>query len=187
MNKNYCKIEHKWCKYCKRGRCAYCDKELAKVTRCPRLTEIETVRFYELLKSVKFEDVFASIMKWFKNQENSIEGYRKVFNTLLDMTPKKHNLTDLFINVEKVVEDDIEWLDVSGYTFDKKKHYSIEFESWNDWVSMFVTKETLDSLTTEEIVGACLWEMTYFGFDEGEVVETYGKILESVAECMGKK
>lgn len=187
MNKNYCKIEHKWCKYNKKSHCTYCGKELAEVTRCPRLAEIETVRFYELLKSVKFEDVFASITKWFKNQENSIEGYRKVFNTLLGMTPKKHSLTDLFINIDKVVEQDDEWLNVSGYTFDMKKHYSIEFESWINWVSMFVTQETLDSLTVEEIVGASLWEMTYWGFDESKVVENYGKILESVAECMDKK
>lgn len=187
MNKNYCKIEHKWCKYSKRCRCAYCNKELTEVSRCPRLTEIETVRFYELLKSVKFEDVFMSITKWFKDQENSIEGYRKVFNVLLDMTPRKHNLTDLLINVEKVAERDSEWLEVSGYTFDKKKHYSIEFEPWINWVSMFVTQETLDNLTAEEIVGASLWEMTYWGFEEDKVVENYGKLLESVAECMGKK
>ena len=185
MNKRYCNIEHKWCKYNKKGNCMYCDMLLTDVKRCPRLAEIETVRFSEMLKTVKFDDVFAAITKWFTDQEKSIEGYRKVFNALLGMTPKKHNLTDMFINVDKVVEEDgSEWLNVDGYTFDMKKYYSIEFEPWINWVSMFVTQSTLDSLTTEEIVGAALYEMTWWGFDENSAINNYNKIVESVNECM---
>ena len=186
MNKKYCNIEHKWCKYNKKGYCMYCDTLLTDVKRCPRLAEIETVRFSEILKTVKFDDVFATITKWFKDQEKSIEGYRNVFNTLLEMTPMKHNLTDLFINVEKVVEEDGEWLNVDGYTFDMKKHYSIEFEPWVNWVSMFVTQETLDNFTMEEICGAALYEMTWWGFDENTVIDNYNKIIESANECMNK-
>lgn len=184
MHKNYCKIEHKWCKYNKKGLCNYCNEKLASISRCPRLTEIETVRFYDLLKKVTFNEVFASITKWFTGQEKSIEGYRNVFNTLLAMTPKKHNLTDLFLNVEKVIEDDgEEWLNIDGITFDKKNHYGIEFEPWIDWISMFITQETLDSFSPEEIVGAAMWEMTFFGFTENHINDERQKLIDSAKEC----
>lgn len=187
MGKNYCKIEHKWCKYNKRGCCTYCNKNLTEVPRCPRLSEIETVRFYSLLKKVTFDDIFSAITSWFKNQEKEIEGYHDVFNTLLCMTPKKHNLSDLFINVERVVEPDgTQWLNVDGQTFDKKKTYGIEFEPWVEWVSMFVTQETLDNFSVAEIVGAALWEMTFYGFKERDVMIQREKLHEAIEETIEK-
>lgn len=187
MGKNYCKIEKKWCKFLKKDICTYCFANISDVTRCPRLKEIETIRLIDILKKVNFEVVFACICKWYNNQEKSKEGYREVFNKLLQMTPKKHNLSDLFINVEKqkdeFSEENTEYLDTDGIDMSNGKRYGIEFMPWIDWISMFITKETLDSITNEEIVAACLYEMTFFGFEEEKVKNELDKMIESVEEC----
>ncbi len=164
--------------------CVWCNRNIFDVSRCPRLSEIETVRFSELLKKVKFGDVFASICKWTPDQAKSFEGYKDVFNKIRKMIPQKHDLSDLFINVELVKDDKYgNWLNVDGYTFDMKKHYSIEFCPWKEWVSMFVTQNTLDSFTPEEIVGACLYEMTFYGFNEKTIEEEKNKIFGAIEEC----
>lgn len=164
--------------------CAWCNKNISDVSRCPRLSEIETVRFSELLKKVKFGDVFASICKWTPDQDQSFEGYKEVFNKIRKMVPQKHDITDLFINVDLVKDDEFgDWLNVTGETFDKKKNYGIEFCPWKEWVSMFVTQKTLDTLTPEDIVGACLYEMTFYGFNEETVEEQEKKIYDAVEEC----
>lgn len=102
------------------------------------------------------------------------------------MSPKRHKLDDLFIEVRIVKEtDDNDWLNVSGVKVLGKSttKYGIEFEPWRDWISSFITQETLDSLEKEDIVAACLYEMTFFGFEEQRVQDEKNKIFNSIEEC----
>lgn len=186
MGKSYCKIEHKWCKGLKKGVCTWCNKSITKVPRCPRLTEIETVRFATIVASVDFDKVFDIIATQYPDQADGREKYNEVFNRIHSMTPLKHNLTDIIINIEKVTEDDKTWYDVHGKVHNKPYRYSIEFDPWINWISYFVSQTTLDSLTYEEIVAHCLWEMTYYGFDEKTIQDTKKDLIESVEECKRK-
>ena len=167
MGKLYCKVEKKWCKALKRGVCTICSMNINEVCRCPRLEEIETIRFYDLLKTVRWEDVSMTIQRLDPDQIPNIPNYEGVFNKLMGMTPLKHRLTDLFINITRVAEDNGNyWLDVDGIDIRTKHRYGIEFCRWIEWVSMFITQETLDEFSPEEIIASCLWEMTFFGFTE---------------------
>lgn len=188
MGKNYCKVEKKWCKLLKRDICAQCNKKIDEVDRCPRLKEIETTRFIDILKRVQFEPVFETLCKWYEDQEKSKNGYREVFEKLLQMTPKKHELSDLFIRVRKTKDlfdegSDKVYLDTDGVNMQNGKQYGIEFVPWHDWISMYITSESLATLTNEEIVASCLFEMTFFGFDEKEIREEVDKMKNSVEEC----
>ena len=185
MGKNFCKVEWKWCKHLKHnGVCAYCGNEICGLTICPRIKEIETTRFHEVLKAVEFENVFPFICQ-FPDQEKNREGYENVFNTIRAMTPKRHRLTDLYIDVEKWSDGT---LDVCGNDIisSKNQHYAIEFVPWVDWVSMFITKRTLDSLSYEEIVAACLFEMTFFGFEESDIQAQEDKLEKAFEELKEK-
>lgn len=190
MGKNFCKVDKKWCKYLRRGICNFNNTSLKYVCRCPRLYEIETVRLSELIKEVEFNSVFTHIYNWYVSQRKCSKSYYYVFNRLLSMTPKKHNLDDLFIDVSIFIEGDKEFPDVSGVNIinkqDKKK-YGLEYIRWNDWISMFITKETLSIYTKEEIVAACLYEMTFYGFDEDTIKASEEELFETVKEVVDKK
>lgn len=187
MGKTFCKIEKKWCKYLKHDICHYSDENIDLISRCKRLKDIETRRLSDILKEVEFEDVFTALCHWYSDQEGSKEGYRKVFNTISSMRPKKHNLNDLFIDITKAIDeyDNSEYIDVSGtYVIGHdNKSYGIEFCNWNDWISMFITQESIDTFTNEEIVAGCLYEMTFFGFEEEKVKEEEKKLISSIEEA----
>lgn len=172
MSKKFCKVDKKWCKFLKRGICNFCNTKLVFVNRCPRLRLIETTRLYELMKVVNFSSVFTYIYNWYESQRGNSKLYYYVFYKCCLMRPKKHNLTDLFINIELSEECGIP--SVSGVKIINKDNisYGLEFFKWNDWVSMFITKETLDNFSPEEIVAACLYEMTFYGFNE-DVIQEY--------------
>lgn len=190
MGKLYCNIESKWCKGLKRGVCTWCGKPIDEVSRCPRLEKIETVRFSDLLKQVNFNDVFAAITKWFPDQNECFDGYSDVFNQVRYLEPGRHYLNDLYIDITVTNEDGSSWLDVHGIELNKQKMYGIEFRSWQDWISMFITKETLETLTPEEIVGACLYEMTFFGFNESKIndmTETINASVEAMMKLQNNK
>ncbi len=190
MGKLYCKVEHKWCKYLKRGVCTYCNTELCSVCRCPRLAEIETIRFADIIRQTNFNDVWSVLVKHYPDQCNGKAAYERVYNSLLLMTPRKHNLTDMFIRIARQPADkycDHDWYDVHGIQLDKPIHYGIEFLPWINWVSMFITNDTLEILHPAEITAHCLWEMTFCGFTEDIVDNHLKEIEKSIEECINKK
>ena len=180
MGKNFCKVENKWCKLLRRGVCKEANAELDKVSKCPRVTKIETTTLYALLREVKFEDVFARVCHYFDSQKGSKEGYYNAFIELMEKKVHKHNLNDLFISVVFVNEDGEDYLNIDGIDIKNGKHYGIEFCPWEDWVSMFIQQETLDTLSKEDIVAGCLYEMTFFGFTEKRVMGERKKLEESI-------
>ena len=189
MGKTFCKVENKWCKFLKRGTCTYCNSSLGEVSRCPRVAEIETTRLLDILKTVSFDDVFSALCKWFPNQgqEDCFEDYKKVMDILLSKKPKKHNLDDMFITIDKVIEDGREYLDVLGLDHIRNKKYAIEFVPWADWISMYITQETLDTLSNEEIAAGCLYEMTFNGFSEEDITDKKNRMINSLIEIKNER
>ena len=163
-------------------------KSIKKFTSCPRLAEIETIRFSQLLHYVNFEIVFESLLRQYPDQKENKEGYEKVFNYLLTLKPKPHRIGDLYISVEKYEEEGDTGLDVTGvdirYPEDKRPSYAIEFMPWVDWISMFIDKKTLENIPIHLLVAACLYEMTWFGFEERDIQNMKDKMINSVKKSM---
>lgn len=186
MGKNYCVVENKWCKFLRRGVCGVAKCELCKISKCPRIAEIETSTLYDLIREVSFEDVFSRICFYYPSQCDSKVGYENAFNELLGKKQNKHLLGDLFIEVEIIEDEDEYYLEVTGVNTKSGVHYAIELCEWTDWLTMFITKETLDRLSKEDIVAGCLYEMTFFGFSEKSVMEQLNKMENAYKEMRNK-
>lgn len=186
MGKNYCEVENKWCKFLRRGVCDIAKCELCKVSKCPRIAEIETVTLYDLIREVNFNEVFSRVCFYFPSQCDRKEGYERAFNELLGKKCGKHRIDDLFIEVKIVEENKNKYLDVSGVNAKSGVHYGLALCKWSDWLTMFITKETLDRLSKEDIVAGCLYELTFFGFSENKVLETKDKMMDDVKKMKNK-
>ena len=179
MGKKFCRVGDKWCRYLKKEDCKFNNKSLTNIIECPRIEAIRTKTLHDLLQGVNFEDVFVELLKWFSNQENNKEGYRKVFDTLLEKSTRKHELGDLFIEVKEVESEG--YLNISGVYRDREyPKYSLEFSPWEDWITLFITKNTLEKLSKETIVAACLFEMTFHGFTEKEIMTKLEELEGSI-------
>ena len=187
MGKNFCKIGSKWCKYLRRGYCDFSHTSTESLAKCPRISQLETIQFADLLKSVEFETVFSRLLFYFPREERSKEGYKEVFETLLNIKPTPMiNLNSIFIKVsyQKDFFDDKKYIDVSGVQVFNSTNikYGIEFCPWKEWVSMYITQDSLDNFTKEDIVAACLYELTFFGFTDSAVQTEAKKLQESYEE-----
>lgn len=187
MGKNFCKIGSKWCKFCRRGNCDFSHTPTESLANCPRIEAIKTTNLSTLVNAVNFEDVFTRLCMYFPSQTVNRNGYEDVFNLIKTFAPKEMtNLNDLFIVVDacKEDDDDHEYLNVSGISLSNPdKYYGIEFTPWRDWVSMNITKETLNTLSKEDIVAGCLYEMTFFGWTEDEPQQKLQELKDSIEEC----
>ena len=171
MGKFYCTVEGKWCKLLRKNKCKVTGLELDDIDRCPRVKSIETVRFSDLLREVDFDNVYKRLVKWFPDQTDRLEQFRSVYEDLIERKPGIHHLDDFFIEVTEWKDGSCSTLDISGKKPNGKIRYGIEFYPWDDWVSMFITQDTLDKLSKEDIVAGCLYEMTYFGWTDEMVME----------------
>ena len=172
MGKNYCKVGHKWCKMCSHGRCGYgnAQTDVKTIKDCPKRAAERTVSFKELLKKTPFEDVMGAMVKYWPDQQGSIEGYRNVYKTMLE---RKSQMVHGF---------HICGVYVDGYPVMvcKQKgspiHYSCDGFKWGEINYMDVDKETLDRMPKEDIICGVLFEMTFNGFTEEDVEEFFDDI-----------
>lgn len=182
IRKKYCDVGKKWCKFLRKGVCNFSGCELCDIVKCPRIAEIETVTLYDLIREVNFDEVFSRVCFYYPSQSNGREGYENAFNELLDKKQKKHCIGDLFIEVIIEEDDDENYLDVCGLNIQNGNRYAIELCQWSDWVTMFITKETLDRLSKEDIIAGCLYEMTFFGFSEKVVLDKLEVLVNGIKE-----
>lgn len=197
MGKSFCKIETKWCKYCKRNKCCFSNNgvrtPLSEIHRCPKREATRTVRLKDYLADCDFNGVMEAMIKYYPEEVKNEYGYLGVLNRLNSMKAKK---TDWFIKVEHVHEDardtqwgridESDWLNVTGIA-PNSKEFAIEFDPWDLWLGMNICQTTLNSLTKNEIIAGILYEMTFSGFTEERINEEKQKIIDSFEEIKKMK
>ncbi len=62
--------------------------------------------------------------------------------------------------------------------------YGLEFTDWAEWLDMEIEPETLSRYAEVDIIGHCLWEMTFFGYSQ-EDIEKAVEELERERESEG--
>ena len=187
MGKNYCKVGHKWCKMCHHGQCGYgnVQTDIKSIKDCLKRASERTISFKELLLKTPFDDVMRSMVKYWPDQQRSIEGYRNVYNTMLEH--KSQMIHGFYIcgKIEKFSDGEcpVMLCKQKGYPI----CYSCDGFKWDEINYMDVDKETLDRMSKEDIICGVLYEMTFNGFTEVRVEEFFNELqqrFEEMKECI---
>ena len=95
-----------------------------------------------------------------------------MFSTLRTLRPR---LSELDIVIDDVEDEGGEaWIDVSGRSGEEL--VAIEFVDWAEWLGMVIDGPTSGRYTPTEILAHCVWEMSFFGFDEETIREKWSEI-----------
>lgn len=183
MSKNYCKVDHKWCKFCKKLKscmsCSYKDTAPLNVIRkCPKRLERETISLKKMLSDTNFYDIMTAMFESHPDEKKNIIGYFDVYKSII--TYKKGIKTNGMLRCKKETWDNGYCVEIYGVF--NHKVYAIDFLRWSEWVNMNVEKDTLESFTSEEICAAALYEMTFHGYTEEKVEKEYSYLEKSFEE-----
>ena len=141
------------------------------------------MRLKDLVMQVDYENLepaIAAAFAFYHLECNKKTNWRKVFDTLRSMEPAQKDMT------LRVVPGD-----VSGY-YDEKtlaEHpdyqdvlYSLTTTPWCEWLGMEVDADTLKNMSAEDILGNCIYEMTWWGYDEETIKRNYEEELGRMGE-----
>ncbi|MFJ6209216.1 DUF6557 family protein [Lysinibacillus sp. NPDC092081] len=133
----------------------------------------------DLVLLTPFDKVWEKIVLHYPNR---IEENFRVLYEKLHIIDLKDNYSNLFIYINAFENDENDendepvfqssfdennkslYFDVSGRD-DDHIGYSLVGNSFNEWLNFYIDSDTLDSMSVESILAHCLWEMTYFGYD----------------------
>jgi hypothetical protein len=143
------------------------------------------MKFKDLIDKYAWDDAQAALLRLYPDEEKSIEGYQQVYEALRSLSPAE---TKMRICIESVTSDldgetyedvsgkdgrtrreaspEVDWNDEQG---NKEESFGIEFTDWAEWLGMEIDAETAARYSELEIIGHCLWEMTFFGYTQEKI------------------
>lgn len=157
------------------------------------------MKFKDLIDKYKWDDVYSTFMQLYPDQEKNIEGYKRVFEELRTLKPVE---TKMCIVIEDVFDeyDKEYYAHVSGKdgTLNKESDperfkddevgnqevlYAIEFTDWAKWLAMEIEQESLSKYSELDIIGHCLWEMTFYGFTQEKMKKQLAQLEKEAEEA----
>lgn len=140
-----------------------------------------------VLSCTRWSDV-AQALRTYYDLEDLI-NYERVYYELHILAPEDSSGFQIEINAFEE-DDDTERKIDNCEVFGKSDHeyyftvsglkngesYSIDLLSWEEWLAMIVSPETLKQYLPEEVVAHCLWEMTFCGYTQEEIRSFFAKI-----------
>ncbi|HUT80333.1 MAG TPA: DUF6557 family protein [Candidatus Bathyarchaeia archaeon] len=122
----------------------------------------------DLITKFSWDEIKTRIIELYPDQEINIDLYERVFNTLKTL---EIHFDDRKIQLllEKVFQEDEEWIDVTGYIEGEEFRYSLQFFRWENWLGLEIFSKTLEFLPEIDILVHSLWEMTFSGFTQEDI------------------
>ncbi|NHE58800.1 DUF6557 family protein [Cyclobacterium plantarum] len=143
--------------------------------------------FHELIRRQRWLSIETELNRLYPDQEEQIDAYREVFNQLLEMKPDPSS--DIVIRLTEIREEDENYVDVDGYHADGRVDplsgndgLAREFTPWDIWLGMKVDERAFKEFTELEIIAYCLYEMTFFSFDQEEIAEQLEDLNKTMEE-----
>lgn len=147
------------------------------------------MKFHELIKSNNRLSVELTLLDLYSDQENLLDEYRHVFETLKVLEPVGSEMEIVLTQYDDLDEEgeNKAYVDVSGQDgikddFGITISYALEFTEWNKWLGMTISQATMENFSELEIIAHCLFEMTFIGFDEEEIQEEWKSLNKTIED-----
>ncbi len=132
----------------------------------------------DLLKITSFDEVKEKIFLHYG--DNNLSKYGQLYNELKNISPVNDLKENVYIYITAYIEneeedipvkefneDDISlYYDVSAYESYDKTVYSIASSSYSNLVEYNIDNSTLKLYSYPTILAHCLWEVTFYGFED---------------------
>jgi len=164
----------------------------------------------DLIIAVDWSDLLQTFCSLYPEEEKNIEGYKNVFEYIKahdseqsekhmrilidyvatdDITKEALPLNEQYYHVNgkngELYKDDPVFIKQNDPVGEQEMSWGLELSSLEQWGGYLIDKETLNKYHASDIICHCLYEMTFFGFNNDTILE-YKNGLKSQQEEIAK-
>lgn len=158
------------------------------------------INFKNLIDKVDFELVWKEYLTFYPDMLHLKEEYSKIFNTLLYKEPKE-NIENMVIHIDRQDYEesddkgdcllgltDNELRDIGYRVHGKndsaewKGYWDISAADRGSWLGYYIHDKVIKFLSFEQIVALCLYEMTWYGISENEIIKWKDNLDKDIEE-----
>lgn len=146
----------------------------------------------DILDQHKNEEVLEVLYDMYPEARETEEGYVQVMDYVRAVVPYSFDEFVIRIGIVDPSDDDAyeegidedAYLTVSGYSKKEDLEFALGFTKWDEWaIAEFVIEPTLD-IEPLEIVALCIYEMTFYGFDQESIQKELNDLEQGLANAM---
>jgi hypothetical protein len=146
------------------------------------------MKFEEIIKRNSWLSIEHTFLQLYPKEEKSISGYESVFNELKMLSPTDTDIS-IVVSNEKDDFDNEEYVHVCGHNNSPQddpdnpgNSLGLEFTSWDQWLGMDLDEMSVMDFTELELISHCLYEMTFFGFDQEKIQKVMDEMEKDIDE-----
>lgn len=121
----------------------------------------------ELIMQVGFDELLPALKALMHGNENSLYAFREAYDRLRLMEPEQDFKGEIHVGWHGGMVGEDKWIGVSGLSGDY----------WCKGLAKEIVVEEGIQLTSYELAAHCLWEITFYGFSEDEISNTFDRML----------
>ncbi len=166
------------------------------------------MKFIELIKKTEWDKIESFLLEYYNKTISNTNEYKVVYNRLLELNSSE---TRFKIYIEEVFDknfDDEPYVSITGKDgtlnnessdfkhmgYDKDSdfanseiNYSLSLTDWKEWLGMDIDDVTIKNYKNYKIISHCLWEMTFYGFDQHTILQHTEELKKREEEEKKKK
>lgn len=84
---------------------------------------------------------------------------------------------------DEAYEDEIDeaaYLSISGCSAKEDLHFALGFTRWEEWANAKIVLQEELEIKQEELIAICIYEMTFYGFDQDEIASELAEIEKGI-------
>lgn len=141
----------------------------------------------ELFASIDKEALLKRFIEIYDDQEKNLEGYKHALDEMASLGKEEYNgrednreLGEILVQLSKSFLDEEPEIDISIRVGDTL--YAMEFTDWREVLNSEVASDTLTNFSNIDAACHILWEMTFVGFSNEEVIGKMDELNEQLRQ-----
>lgn len=147
-----------------------------------------TTTFGDLVSRYSWDDVRPVLFRLYPGQEKNEQGYKEVVQELRSTEPQPSLFHIRVAEAEDILGTP--YTDVIGIDSTeqaepgKETHWSLEFNSWAEWLGIEIEPDSLVQYDEITILAHCLHDMTFHGYSNADVQAVAKEMNDSLDETL---
>ena len=137
--------------------------------------EASTIKVKDLLNRTEWAGIWAFMSVHYDLSPAAEKPYQGAYLSLDKITPQP---SDLVLYIEIFFENGNRYADIAAYNDEEPNGYFMSASPWGQWLDLLIAKVTLAELDSNEMFGHCLYEMTWFGSFDEDIIERFSTTEE---------